>query len=154
MPLGHAKMRTIFSVARIFHDVSTANRTQATECWLKDLSITRHGKLGKMLTWHTRDGVQRVGLAFIIDYVVEKSAELRTGKLRGRVSHFLNNLFQIQICRKRAGGFNNGIQHFCFTPEILLGNHAVRNIFTKQNDAANNSLTLPPRLYLPAQMLS
>ena len=45
------------------------------------------------------------------------------------------------------------IQHLCFTLEILLGSHAFGNVFSEQNQAANNTFTLPPRLYLPAQML-
>src|SRR4051794_14494081 len=73
---GHAMVGRVVPVVRVLGDVVAAHDTGALEGGLEHTGVARHRKLRERLAGYPGDGVKRVSLTAVIQYVVEKRAEL------------------------------------------------------------------------------
>ena len=106
----HAVMRRIVTVPRVLGDVGAANDGGAFECRIEHFRVPGHRELGERLAGYAGDGVQRIGLAVLVDHVVEEGAEFGRGQLSGRVRHRLNDLVAIEIRRDNRADVVQGLR--------------------------------------------
>jgi len=77
MSLGHAPTGRILSVTRISGDVVRTDYALAIERRREHLRVSRHGKFRERLHGSSRQGVERVALAGLVDQVVEEGPKFR-----------------------------------------------------------------------------
>ena len=77
MALRHAEIGRVLAVARILGDVGRAHDALAAEGGREHRGVARHRELGERFARHAGQGVERVGLALVVDHVVEERAEGR-----------------------------------------------------------------------------
>jgi hypothetical protein len=102
MARRHAVVRRHGAVPWILGDVVAPHDRVAVERRREDRRVARHRELGERLAGNARDGVERVGLAGVVDEVVEEGAELRTRELGASVGHGLDGLLEIQLGGERV----------------------------------------------------
>src|SRR5262249_40363667 len=117
MPLGLTIVWRTLAVARIFHDVVGSNDTFAGERRREHLRIARHRETRKRLLRHTRQRVEHVALARIVDDVIEERAELRARQLSRRIGHDLDGFFEVQF----GGDLGADIQKYLKRPRFAAG---------------------------------
>ncbi len=117
----HAVMRRVFSEARILADVIGADDAFAVEGGCEDLGRARHRKSVEGFAWHAREGVEHVGIAFFIDQIVEKGAELSAGDLSAGIGDDLHDLGKIEFGGERRGHFVQLLGDGVFLAQRLLG---------------------------------
>src|ERR1700716_1801742 len=94
-------VRPYLAVAWIFRDVVAAHNRRTVKRRREHRRRTRMPKILERLAWGSRQRVKRELFALVVDDVVEKGSELRTGELRCRVGYRLDDALEIQLGRQR-----------------------------------------------------
>ena len=101
MALGHAMVGCAFAVARIAQNVVGADRAATSEGRFEYGRVAGHRKLLEGAARCTRERVERIGFAALLDDIVEEGAEGSVAQLYSRICHQLNEPLEIVLGRHR-----------------------------------------------------
>ena len=101
MTLGHAEIGLVLAEARILGDVGRADDALAVEGGREHRGVARHRELGESFARRAGQGVERVGLALVVDHVVEERPEGCARQPRGRIGDDLDGPVEFDLRRHR-----------------------------------------------------
>ena len=101
MTLGHAEIGLVLAEARILGDVGRADDALAVEGGREHRGVARHREFREGLARRAGQGVERVGLALVVDHVVEERPEGRARQPGGRIGDDLDGPVEFDLRRHR-----------------------------------------------------
>ena len=135
VPLGHALVRRVVAIPRLGGDVVAADDAGALEGRLEHRRVARHRELRERLARDAGDGVKGVSLAFVVDDVVEESAERGGRQFCRRIGHRLDDGRPIE----RTGDDGaDGVQRLGDAGRLLQQLHALELDAPQQRDVAGD----------------
>jgi len=87
-------------VTRILRNVVGTDRPFAAESGSEDLRVARHAE-AELIRSRSRQGIQQITFALVIQDVVEEGTELGARQLDACIRHHLDQLLQVEFRRDR-----------------------------------------------------
>src|ERR1700722_503234 len=146
MSFGHAVIRIVLSITRVFEDIIGADEASPLKGRLEHGRIAWHGKFIEALPRHAGEGIEHVALALIVEDVVEESAELGVHDLSAGVSGNLHDLVYIKLGGQRSAHAVKYVELARFSPDRKLRCVLLGDVVALHEDAGGSAVIRHDRL--------